>query len=395
MSRTDSKARNQAKLLYFAPAGYGGLENYAQEQANAIAEHGIDVTLLCPPEFHKRPGDRYNLLPNLIADPSERRPRNKLWRAVRLLTKTVGNHRRLGSVIRKYGFKHVMFASYAEYFAPFWSGGLRRLAKDGVVFGAVVQEPVRDFVVGPLWWHRRSVGDAYSFLREAYVHDPIELDTVKPMPRLRTTVIPYGSHYFPDAVAPREATREKLGIPQDAKVLLAFGHIRDGKRLEYVIDAISKYLNCYLIVAGARQSASQKPESWYQELAASLGVADRCRWLISYASEEEAANLFQASDLAVLTYSSQFRSASGVLNLATRFEKPCIASSGAGALRTAVQKYGIGVWVEPDSSSAVSDGIGRWLASPPVPDWTRYSSENSWPKNAEIVIETLMSQASK
>ena len=37
------------KLLYYASASYGGLANYAQNQADEIAKLGISVTVLCSP----------------------------------------------------------------------------------------------------------------------------------------------------------------------------------------------------------------------------------------------------------------------------------------------------------------------------------------------------------
>lgn len=383
--------KNDRRLLYFAPVGFGGLLNYAQEQANAIAVQGVEVTVLCPPEFEKRPGDCYELLPLLSRDPPGQSSRSRFYRAFRMLRKILRNQAILRKIVKEHDYRHVMFVAYAEYFAPLWYKGLLKFSREGVVFGAVIQEPVRNFVLGPAWWHRLSVAAAYRFLREAFVHDLIRLDTVEPMHHLNTTVIPYGPHRFPDANEKSDSVRRRLDIPHDALVLLSFGHIRDDKHLEYVIEALKSHPNCYLIVAGARQATSQKPEAWYIELAKSLGVNDRCRWVIEYVSEQEAANLFEASDLVVITYSSSFRSASGVLNLAARFEKPCIASSGAGSLKTAVQKYGIGVWVEPDHCSAVTEGIGRWLADPPAPDWNFYHRENSWDRNAELVVERLFS----
>ncbi len=379
------------RLLYFAPVGYGGLLNYAQEQANAISAQGVDVTILCPPEFQKRAGDCYQLLPLLAPDRPGESPRSRIHRGFRMIRKVLHNQSILRRTIAEHGYRHVMLVAYAEYFAPLWYKGLLQLAKRGVRFGAVVQEPVRNFVLGPRWWHRLSVACAYRFLQEAFVHDAIQLDTIEPMLQMSTTAVPYGPHRFPAASEFPSAVRGRLQIPDGAPVLLAFGHIRDDKHLEYVIESLKEHTNCYLLIAGARQAASQKPESWYMELANSLGVNNRCRWVIEYVSEQEAANLFQASDLVVLTYSSSFRSASGVLNLAARFQKPCIASSGAGSLRTAVQNYGIGIWVEPDQCSAVIEGIQKWLNEPPTPDWDRYDRENSWEKNAELVIERLFS----
>lgn len=58
------------------------------------------------------------------------------------------------SVIVREGFRRVLMASYIEYLAPIWAPRLRNLSRSGIVFGAIVHDPVRDYVVGPSWWHR-------------------------------------------------------------------------------------------------------------------------------------------------------------------------------------------------------------------------------------------------
>jgi glycosyltransferase involved in cell wall biosynthesis len=301
----------------------------------------------------------------------------------------VKNIRVLARHIREHKFSHVLFASYFEYLAPLWASSLERLANDGVVFGAVVHDPVRDFVLGPHWWHRWSIARGYSFLREAFVHEPIDLDTVRPMPRLRTTVIPHGVYSFPDATETRDAARARLGIPPGSHVMLSFGHIRDGKNLDLVLHAMRQFPDLHLLVAGAAQSSGQKPAEFYQNLAREFGVADRCHWKIGYVNNSETGNLFAASDVALITYSRAFRSASGVLNAAVFFRKPCIASAGQGNLSTMVQKFDLGVWVEPDNADALARGIDRWMISPPKPRWDDYCSENSWQRNAEIVLRQM------
>jgi glycosyltransferase involved in cell wall biosynthesis len=377
------------RILYYASSSYGGLLNYAQEQADALAGLGHEVTVLCSPAFQKRPGDRYLLCPKLTDNRAKSGKGNKVFRAARFLRVLLGNMRILKHEIIRGGFKRVLFASYAEYFAPLYAGSLRKLASKGVLFGAVVQEPVRNFVVGPAWWHRWSMASGYSFLSFAFVHDDVVLDTGRQMPHLRTVVIPYGPHQFPEATESREETRGRLRIPTDATVLFSFGHVRDNKNLDYAVRALKEIPSAHLLVAGARSASSQKPESFYVELAKSLGVAERCTWRIAYISEEEAANLFTASDLVLLTYSSSFRSASGVLHLAARYRKPCIASAGQGSLQSVVRNYRLGVWVESDNPQAVEDGIKSWMANPPQPDWIGYGLDNSWERNAKIVMEHM------
>ena len=379
------------KLLYYSSASYGGIADYAHEQANALADQGWQVTLLSTPEYPTNRGEKYQIVPLLEEFQSSETLKNRVAKGIDFVAVTIANFRKLTQFIKQHNFQYVLLGSYVEYFAPLWASSLRKLVKKGVKFGAVVHDPVRDFVLGPNWWHRWSIASGYSFLSEAFVHEPIALDTAQIMPQLKTTVIPFGVYSFPLPQASRTDMRTKLQLPLDAKVMLAFGHIRDQKNLDLVIRAMVNFPNVYLVIAGKEQSSGQKPASFYQDLAYSLGVSDRCRWEIRFLSDTEVADLFEASDLAILLYSKTFRSASSALSIATNYRKPCLASAGKSSLQSIVQKYNLGIWVEPDDVNATTTGIQQWLENPPHPQWERYFAENSWAMNASLVCNQFIS----
>jgi len=387
---------NVKRLLFFCPFSYGGLADYAHAQATALTVAGCDVTMLCQPEFISgHDSSSYRQVP-LLAKLKEHNTSNVTGRLIRkvdnglLIIKHISQ---LAAFIREHNFQHVLFASYVEYLAPLWAYKLRRLSKAGVRFGAVVHDPVRDFVVGPIWWHRYSIWSAYSFLSEAFVHEAIELDTVKEIPRLRTTVIPCGIFKFTEPDCSVTQMREGLDVPQDATLLLAFGHIRDGKNLDLVLKALVHFPDVYLVIAGKEQSSGQRPVSWYQRLAEELGVQHRCRWICRFIPEQEAANLFGCCDVVLLVYSAQFRSASGVLNVAANFRKPCLVSSGNGPLKSVVETYRLGTFNAPDSEEAIIDGLSKVLSAKDrfAMDWCGYERDYSWEKNAMITINTIYS----
>jgi glycosyltransferase involved in cell wall biosynthesis len=401
----------------------------------------------------------------------------------------------------------VLFACYKEYFAPFWVWPLRRLARKGFVIGTIAHDPVRDFVVGPLWWHRWSVRLGYSFVRDVFVHDdtPVDFGGEKPE-GIRIHQIPHGPYEVAEPKIGREAMRRRLGfdsglttegtecseeegkdlshggtannpervgkeagvrpgavagasvsdslasrladssvseslthsvsIPASIPftsypllatpaspdvVFLAFGQIRDGKNLDLFLRAMTKLPeNVKLLVAGKGDSGSSRPPEYYQKLAEELGVGDRCRWDIRRVPDEEVGDLFAASDVVLVTYSEKFRSASGVLNAAVSARKPVLASSGAGPLKSVVEKYQLGVFVEPDNLEEIVRGASKFVPNsamgempakdsgiskhvpcsateqsatryqlPATSIWGLYERENSWEGNARKVVEVF------
>lgn len=376
------------RLAYFSQETFGGLADYAREQARALSAAGAQLSFIAAPSLAAaRQNPPYKMAPILAEVPTSSAAQNRWARRLQSMQWILGNMRRLSQWVEREQVKCVLLGAYMEYLAPLWAPPFRKLAKRGVVFGSVVHDPVRDTRIGPDWWHRRSIASAYSFLSEAFVHDPIELDTVRPVADLQTTVIPHGPYPFASAVLARETMRQQLQIPAEGMLLLAFGHLRDAKNLDLVLRAMPSHPDAYLVVAGKELSATQKPAAYYQELATQLGVASRCRWRIGFVPEDEIGNYFEAADLVLLTYHRGFRSASGVLNVALQYRRPCLASGGPGNLKTSVTQYGLGQWIEPDDVAAIARGLAAWRAAARLPDWAGYARDNSWERNAALVLQ--------
>ncbi|MEI6537016.1 MAG: glycosyltransferase family 4 protein [Verrucomicrobiaceae bacterium] len=375
------------RLLYYCPASIGGIADYAHEQAKALGNLGVEVTLLCPPDYpHEALG--YSQRRDLMNRPAKS---NSRWQNRFLLFRCIlANAAILDRQIVGEGFDRVLFATYTEYLAPLWAWRLRRHSRSGVAFGAILHDPVRDYQVGPRWWHRWSIAQGYSFLREAFVHHGIELNTGRRFTGLRITVIPHGPLSFPDPDQSREEFRKVHKIPSGVPLFLCFGHLRDAKNLNLVLEAMKTVPDAWLLVAGSEASPGQRQSGEYQMMADRLAVADRCGWFLRYLNPVDAANCFAASDFVLLTYSSSFRSASGVLNVAAWFRKPVIASCGESNLGRAVDDYLLGERTVPDNAAAISGAMLRFLADPPRPNWTRYLEEHSWRRNAELIKTSLI-----
>ena len=400
------------KMLYVCEADSGGIMEYAIRQSAAIACEGVKVHFLCKPSFPLA-----RLAGGLVVETfaPETKPRWAIGRIGTIWKMTLEQRRKArrvlelatnltqqfptgdqvpathnGSAIVKIV---VLFACYKEYFSPFWVGPLRRLARNGATIGTIAHDPVRDFVVGPKWWHRWSVSLGYSFVRDIFVHDntPVDFGGHKPK-QIRIHEIPHGPYELGLTKTGHDVTRKKYGFAEDASdiVCLSFGQIRDGKNLDLILKAMTHLpKNVKLLVAGSGGSASSKPPPFYQKLAEKLGVSERCAWDIRMIPDDEVADLFAACDLVLLTYSAKFRSASGVLQAAVWARKPVVASSGEGPLKSLVEKYGLGVWVQPDREDAILAGFRSISANPPRADWGAYLRDNSWERNAEVVIRAL------
>ena len=376
------------QLIYLCDANLGGIYEYALRQSAALVEAGVAVTFLCRKDFPGEPRGVEHVERRLPPKAGARQARLlRFWEAVRTERAAACAAYALGG---ERGTSQTLGACYREYFSPLWAGAFRHAQRGGVRFSTIAHDPVRDFVLGPRWWHRWSVAQAYSFVSQVFTHDDTPLDTGRPCPHLQVTVIPHGPYELPPPKAGRSAVRERYGFADGDVVLLAFGHVRDSKNLDLVLRALTRLpIEMKLLVAGKENAVSQRPVSHYQRLASELGIGKRCRWEARYILNDEAADFFAAADVCLLTYGTNFRSASGVLNTAVFSRRMVLASSGSGPLGSVVQRYGLGVLVAPESVDAIVVGLGDLLSRPPVPQWEQYARENSWRRNADLVRKAL------
>ena len=182
------------KLLYVCEADSGGIMEYAIRQSAAIARGGVEVHFLCKPSFPvERLADGIVVERFKVSRESTVQCRGLAGKILQVLgmisdlrieakqvdqlaeklLKDSSTRNSLPVTRHNLGEAEVavLFACYKEYFAPFWVGPLLRLARRGVVIGTIAHDPVRDFVVGPLWWHRCSVRLGYSFVRHVFASE--------------------------------------------------------------------------------------------------------------------------------------------------------------------------------------------------------------------------------
>lgn len=397
--RTNLSAGPSAKesdpryLVYFCDQSVGGIAKNSFEQAKALTAAGVKIDFICPRDWQL--GDLP--APSKVIRGLYPGPKHGQWAKVisRALStaKMLQNYFFLDAYIRKSGARHVMVGCYIEYLAPLWVPRMRKHVRNGVTFGTMVLDPVRDYVVGPLWWHLRSVADTYSFYRELFIHKQISLDTVRRFPGQRVSVVPHGPYYYPKGARDRAAVRKDLGIPDSAKLFLSFGHLRDNKNLHLAIEALAQMPDdVYLLVVGSEAAPGQRLSKHYEEMARHFGVHDRIRWVVRYIAEDEVDSFFEAADFVTMAYSRSFRSTSGILHVAAPKRIPVLVSCGDAPLGDMVEAYNLGLRIQPDSVEEVVRGMKYFLNAPHQCDWDRFIRDFSYEENARIVVEKLFEQ---
>jgi beta-1,4-mannosyltransferase len=126
-------------------------------------------------------------------------------------------------------------------------------------------------------------------------------------------VMPFGGFAgaYPPGRLDRSGARRHHGIPDDAKVLLAFGQVRQYKQFDKLIEA---FRHCpdpaaRLIVAGRAVDGSD-------DTIRSAAAADsRVMLMLEHIADEDVADLYKACDVAVIPYTEVFSSAALVLAL--------------------------------------------------------------------------------
>jgi glycosyltransferase involved in cell wall biosynthesis len=392
-----------SRIIVFNPGLQGGIVKYAWHQAEELTRLGNNVLVLCDEGAQQQAPRGAVLLDELVPDLPTADDRERTRRMLSLVKQLVWNQFILFRSVWRFRPNVVLLASYCEYLSPVWVWLQLVAAKAcGVSFVAVLHDPVRNFVVGPSWWHKLSVRMAYWPLSAVFVHQEAPPEAEIPS-KVRVYEVPHGMFPVGKPTRSREDFRGEWRIPEEAIVFLSFGFIRDSKNLDLLIRALPDNPAAYLVVAGRVQSESiNRPVAFYEQLARDLNVSQRVKFIEEFIPDDEIVGYFEAADVLALTYSASFRSQSGVLNTAAHVDKPLLASCGPGPLRDCVEKFGLGEFLAPDDAHAVSAGMaqlidfisagraGEYLpAGSPRMDWSGYREYASWDRNARIVMESI------
>jgi hypothetical protein len=125
-------------------------------------------------------------------------------------------------------------------------------------------------------------------------------------------------------------------------------------------------------------------------LADDLGVSKRVFISEEFVPDEKRLSYFQAADFIMLTYSSAYHSQSATLPTAVAARRMVLGSSGSSPMRDLVRQFGVGVYVDPDSSEAVANAMATLIhAKFPQPDWVGFEEFVTWETNVTRILQAV------
>ena len=163
-------------------------------------------------------------------------------------------------------------------------------------------------------------------------------------------------HYLPNFVDCEEmpaVPRDALGVPADAKLLLALGRLHTNKAFDVLIDALPSLPGAWVLLAGEGPE-----EKTLKAQAERLGVADRIRFL---GWRRDVGALYAAAD--VLVCPSRYEPLGNIVIEAWAHRRPVVAARSMGPSHL-IHHDDLGVLVPVDDAPALAEGVRRVLDDP-------------------------------
>ncbi|HRS01274.1 MAG TPA: glycosyltransferase family 4 protein [Bacteroidota bacterium] len=184
---------------------------------------------------------------------------------------------------------------------------------------------------------------------------------------------------------PQKIAREKLQIPENKKVLLFFGFIRDYKGLDILLRAMKLLPEDYhLIIAGEVYGNFDK----YQEIIDNSQLSNSITLLNRYITDDEVPAIFSASDVCVLPYRSATQS--GIIGVAYQYNLPVIATD-VGGLREMIEPYHTGLMVDKIDEMELAATIQYYFTQNLKNELSKnidlFKSKYNWENLAKKILE--------
>ena len=244
-------------------------------------------------------------------------------------------------------------------------------------------------------WENHQLRQFYRGCDLIFVHSQSqkqELESFSGPLLSKIVVVPHGPYAF---CGSNSSTKKERILPNpNSSNGLFFGNIRDEKNLEELLRAIALCEeDVHLTVAGKSGISGHKSIQHYRNLAVSLGIENKIKWLDGHVPEDQVGHLFQSSDWIALPYKDQFTSQSGVFNIATHYSKPMLITP-APTFKEIFTNYLIGELAKNDSPKEINEALRRLVKGVRkgiYDGFKSYQANHTWEGNAELTLKAYQS----
>lgn len=286
--------------------------------------------------------------------------------------------------IKKLKPDYIIMQWWHPYFSPCYTG-----------LSMLTRKIPKIFVCDNVFPHERFPLDKFltrTVLKKgkAYItHSAMDAEDLKSIvaaPNYETTVLPVHNSFKMKNLTKSQA-RLAADVPEDKKILLFFGFVREYKGLRHIINAMPEIVkydsNIRLMIVGEFRSDKEN----YLEQIKKLNVGNNIDIVDGYIPDSGIEKYFAASDLIVLPYESATQS--GIVQIAYGFEKPVIATN-VGGLPEVIADGKTGYIVEPKNPKALAEAVIRFFDENKSEEFTenvrKEAYRYSWDRMNEAVV---------
>jgi glycosyltransferase involved in cell wall biosynthesis len=406
---------NKLRLVLVEPNGSGGLIHYTYQLCTALADEGVDVTLITGKEYelaHLPHNFQVNnmldlwslfdpqVIQNIQANAWQRRWHKVRWtvrrgqRAVRLIFAWINLTRYLSKL-------NPDIVQFSKINFPFEAIFLAQMRRGGLILTQICHEfELRENEGGPFSaLILRAYADIYKNFSAIFFHAKENCEkflTLFPfVQNEKTHIIPHGNsswllRHFPQAYD-WSSIRSHYGLQPEQPVVLFFGLLAPSKGIDDLIEAfglVRQSCDAKLLIAGYPTKHINIDE--LKEKIAALNLSDHVFLDLRYIPLDEVGALMGLASVAVYPYRSSTQS--GALQVAYTFGRPVIATA-VGGLPEAVEEGRSGFLVPAQSPGDLADKILLLINNPDLTKvmgaYARHLSETrfSWRSVARQIVK--------
>ena len=257
------------------------------------------------------------------------------------------------------------------------------------------------------WLNRSTLAIQYRLCDHIFVHtNAMKAELIREfgVREDAVTVVPFGvNNAVPNTELTTRDARQRLAIPDDAKVILFFGWIWPYKGLELLVEAFQRIAaedpRYRLVIAGKLKGGNEEYLADVQGAIQRHWSRERVIQRIDYIPDEETELYFKAADVFTLPYRQIYQS--GVLFLGYSFGVPVVASD-VGSLRDDIIEGVTGGLFRPGDPADLARALRAYFTSDLYlglaerrPGIAHYAAErHSWEMVSQmtrVVYEDLLS----